>query len=237
MICDTPNCLFVHIPKTAGQSVEQVFLDLNHLSWAESERSQLLLRPNNDPTKGPPRLAHLLAREYLSYGYVGSEEFSQKYKFSFVRNPWDRLVSEYLYAHRSLYDFREFLLHRFPVPEADNYDSCADGYRHVVEQYDFLYDQQGNCLVDFVGRFENLQSDFNKISQALSLEPIPLKKQNTFEQNVTNFAIQQGQVKPGQSVKINKPHYSAFYDEETQAFVAARYARDIAHFGYCFEQR
>ena len=48
------RCVFVHIPKCAGQSIETVFLEDLGLDW--SNRSILLLRPNECPDIGPPRL-------------------------------------------------------------------------------------------------------------------------------------------------------------------------------------
>ena len=95
MLCHKHKCIFVHIPKTAGQSIEKVFLE--SLQFDESRRPELLLRPNNDPNKGPPRLAHLKAQDYFEYEYITKETFYKYFKFSFVRNPWDRAVSHYLY--------------------------------------------------------------------------------------------------------------------------------------------
>ena len=66
MITHQFKCVFVHIPKTAGQSVEHFFLNLHQLTWQEKER--LLLVKNTDPNKGPERLAHMTAAEYVQCG-------------------------------------------------------------------------------------------------------------------------------------------------------------------------
>ena len=66
MISHRHRCVFVHIPKVAGQSIEHVFLGWNGLNW--KGRAPLLLRPNEDPRKGPPRLAHLRAQDYVPDG-------------------------------------------------------------------------------------------------------------------------------------------------------------------------
>lgn len=68
MICHPYRCVFVHVPKTAGMSIEHVFLGLQGLTW--EKRSALLLRHNDDPAKGPPRLSHLKASEYVSREFV-----------------------------------------------------------------------------------------------------------------------------------------------------------------------
>jgi Sulfotransferase family len=149
MVCRQYRCIFVHIPKVAGQSVEDFFLRLVGLTW--KARSPLLLRFNGDLNQGPRRLAHLTASEYISCGHVAEQEFNSFFKFSFVRNPWDRLVSEYEFRRRRIdCEFKAFLFEHFPQP------SPSDVYRHILPQTQFLLDEGGRQLVDFVGRFEQV---------------------------------------------------------------------------------
>ena len=53
MLSHQDKCLFVHIPKAAGQSVESIFVQRSGLTW--QTRDALLLRPNKEPEQGPPR--------------------------------------------------------------------------------------------------------------------------------------------------------------------------------------
>jgi len=96
MLSRAYRTIFVHIPKTGGQSIETIFLKAHGLTW--EARAQLLLRPNSDPAKGPRRLAHLYASEYVSCGHVTAEDFESFFSFAVVRNPWARAVSSYKYA-------------------------------------------------------------------------------------------------------------------------------------------
>jgi len=225
MICREYSCLFVHVPKAAGRSIEQFYLEQLGLN-RKSTGKRLLLGNNRDPRRGTEKLSHLSAEEYVKCGYLEADEFERLFKFTFVRNPWERIVSEYRYRNYFLHrSFRDFLLHRVPAPGWD------DKYRHVMPQYDMLHDQEGRLLVDFVGRFENLQQDFATVCQRLGLANALLphcnssdKKSRNLKRGVRNWLYSNGE--------NHKQHYSEFYDEETVAIVGDMYQKDIATFGY-----
>ena len=224
MISETDNCLFVHIPKVAGQSVEAVFLARAGLDWGQRER--FLLKPNTDPALGPPRLAHLTASEYIELGYLSETEFASMFSFAFVRNPWDRLVSEYLYR-KYPYSFETFLLKHFPKAEDDDYTLGRDLYRHVIPQAKFLYNNEGELLVDFIGKFESLEEDFATVSEKITGERLTLPHKN--KSGVSGLKKILGRSKQ------KKVHYSQYYTSKTQALVAELYRDDIRLFNYKFE--
>ena len=227
MICRDYNCLFVHIPKTGGQSIEQFFMNLLHLDW-DKDRTTLHLQRNDDTTQGTEKLAHLSAAEYVDYGYVSRQEFSEFFKFSFVRNPWSRILSEYRYRNYFHHlSFRDFVLNKMPKPGWD------DKYRHVMPQYDMLYDQQGNLMVDFVGRFETLQQDFDRVCEHLEITDSLLphrnrsdKKSRDLKRKIRNYLFMNGE--------NQRRGVAEFYDDETRAAVAEYYRRDITTFGFEF---
>lgn len=234
VICHPYRCVFVHVPKTAGMSIEHVFLGLQGLTW--EKRSALLLRHNDDPAKGPPRLSHLKASEYVSLGYLTPQQFDTYFKFSFVRNPWDRIVSEYKYRRYPVrMDFKSYLFRHLPA------SGFSDRYTHIVPQYDFLFDKQGNLLVDFVGRYESLQADFDKVCARLGIPGTPLPHANRSGEERPLIRTLNDVKKLLRRWLWNLerrhsfPHYTQYYDEESREFVARFYREDIHAFGYSFE--
>jgi len=227
MYCKEYNCLFVHIPKTAGKSIESFFLSLLGLNW--DQRSSLLLKYNNDPAKGPERLAHLTAQEYIELQYLTRPQFESAFSFSFVRNPWDRIVSEYRYRRGYLRcGFKDYLMHELPEP------GMSDSSRHILAQKEFIFDGEGNQLVDFIGRFEDLQSDFEEVCRRAGIEPdfLPRAKEASGARLTLSERLRQ-------LLRLYKEprhrHYSGYYDAESREWVATMYAKDIQAFAYKFQ--
>lgn len=171
MISHQHKCIFVHVPKTAGQSIEHAFIEFNGLTW--ETREALLLRPRTKPEEGPRRLAHLIAREYVTCGHMTQEQYDAYFTFSFVRNPWSRFVSLYrALGYNMRFQFKLFVLHEFNRTE-------TDGYSWLVRpQSDFIIDENGNPLVDFIGRFENLQNDFSHVCGQIGIPVTDLSHTN-----------------------------------------------------------
>jgi len=235
MLCS--GAIFVHVPKTAGQSINKALRELSGLDWEEKQslerRRELLLKENKNLDPGPPKLTHLKASEYVTCGFVSSEQFDSCFKFSFVRNPWDRLVSEYRFRnHYWRFDFKSFLFDHFPN------EPGTDAYVHILPQYDFLFDTTGQCLVDFIGRFENLQADFNSVCQKLSIERITLPHKNNSAKKRPRIRDVHKFVRWCRGLKSQRDntfgHYTQYYDDESKEFVRYKYRQDIEMFRYGF---
>jgi hypothetical protein len=230
MVSHQNKCIFIHIPKAAGTSLARVFQDS-----IKNQKSPVMLPFKAEDNKFDPPPPHLRASDYIKYGHVTKKEFRSYFKFSMVRNPWDRIVSEYKYRrHPIYYDFKTFLFSRLPKP------SWSDAYCHVIPQYDFLYDSKGNCLVDFIGKVENIQEDFNKICNTLGMQNMLLphankslslfRRDNNLKQVLKTiigfFSLNQ--------TRNTFSHYTEYYDEESKQFVSKLYKKDIETFSYDF---
>lgn len=170
MVSHHHKCIFIHIPKNAGQSIENVFLDLIGLSW--EMRDPLLLRHNTNPMLGPKRLAHLKSHEYVEYKYVSPQQYKEYITFAVIRNPWERAVSFYKYlGYDKICNFEDFIVKHLSK------DLWHREYWFLCPQSEFIY-YNGKLNVDYVLRFENLEEDFKMICKKLNLQNIPLPRVN-----------------------------------------------------------
>ena len=161
MISSKHHTIFVHIPKVAGQSIETIFLKDLGLDW--NSREELLLRKKRNGEMGPHRLAHLTASEYVSLGYIDQETFDDYFSFSFVRNPYNRLISVYNYLGYS----RIISFEAFVNKVVKGKLQASDFF--YVSQYDYLYEGE-KLLVDYVGKLENLKEDMQFVLNKSGLE-------------------------------------------------------------------
>ncbi|WP_136809641.1 sulfotransferase family 2 domain-containing protein [Desulfosediminicola flagellatus] len=233
MICHHYKCVFIHIPKNAGQSIEHVFLKSLGLTW--ETRASLLLRENGHPALGPPRLAHLKAQDYVGCNYLSQELFDTYYRFTFVRNPWSRVVSLYKYlGYSRRLSFKDFLKDTFL------HGILPNMYWFVCPQSELIYSEDGELLVDYIGRFETLQSDFDQICMHIGFPQTPLPHINISREkrDTQNFLQRGGTAIMNRLRKADSfPSYASYcdyYDQETFDIVADIYQKDIDNFKYSF---
>ncbi len=231
MISHKNKCIYIHIPKVAGTSIIEILKD-PETEGTENKKPFCDYELIFDPP--PP---HFRVRDYLTYGRISEMQFKSYFKFSFVRNPWARLVSEYVYRnHAWKYPFKDYIFKHFPDP------TWSDEYCHVIPQYYFLYDDKGNRLVDFVGKFENLQKDFNEVCRLLDIPARHLSHSNPSKsffklRSDAGFCdrLKRLRGRLSWSQKQNTfDHYSKYYDAETKEYVAELYKKDIEAFSYEF---
>jgi len=189
---DEHQCIFIHIPKAAGTSVALTLFE-----------------------KGSRHVP------WFEYHQANPRKFRKYFKFAFVRNPWDRLVSSYCFLREgglsdadatwaaenliAYSDFGQFV--RGWVTEANVWT-----WRHFIPQHHFICDNRGKVMVDFVGRFESIENDFSYIAAHMDC-PRQLAKANVGDRR----------------------HYTSYYDDETRDIVRRVYAKDIELFAYSFQ--
>ncbi len=145
------NLLFIHIPKTAGQSIAKHFMQIEGIPW--EHRRDYLMFPNGDPRHGPPQVAHFTLEEYYMTDLIPNDVIDRAIKFTVIRNPWARLWSEYNYHWAHICSWDRFFDY-FPDMIFDDHKTGRDALRHIKPQNEFL--AEGIEIL----RFERLTEDF-----------------------------------------------------------------------------
>ena len=190
----TNRCVFVHIAKAAGQSVSMALF-------------------------GDKEPGHWSIRDFE---WEDSKLLNEYFKFTIVRNPWDRLVSAYFYLKNTTeYEndqiFASEYLTRFSTFEEFVHDGLDNesvfSWVHFRTQKSFLINQQGHIDLDFIGRFENLEVDFRKIAHKLG-------KPDTLAIGKANYS--------------KREDYKNYYNQTMVDAVYDKYKEDIEYFEYEF---
>ena len=186
--------IFIHIPKTAGISlVRSIFGDVT----LEGHRSVSF------------------------YKQVFKNKYSDFFTFTIVRNPWDRLYSAYKFLQKggiNIHDKNAFETHLSTYKDFEDFvlnglnEKIIWEIMHFIPQHEFVCDKNGQIIVDYVGRFENLNKLVDKINDILKSE-FKLEHYN----------------------KTNKKDYKDIYTTEMIMKVHQIYQKDIDIFEYNFK--
>ncbi len=182
MISHKHKFIFVHINKTGGTSIRKAL-------FPDSPRENI----------------HRVIRYYKK---LYPKQFDEYFKFTFVRNPWDKVVSQYEFrkppdrfplGHTTGMSFEQFV--KSPVG------------RPLQNQLDWIT-IKGKVMIDWIGYFETLQRDFDAVCKQLHIDQRTLPVYN----------------------KTEHKHYSTYYNSKTRKRVAEIFSKDIEYFGYQFEE-
>ena len=219
MISHTYHCIFIHIPKTAGSSIEKKIG--KDITTGRNRQDHRAIRHIEPLSLGEYRI--LVQRgdwdtlyRRLKYALQGKprpsrSQYQTYFKFTFVRNPWARVYSWYKNVLKDPLHQRELgVPPDCPFPDfVENYLDCWA----LHAQLDWLHDHKGRVPLDFIGRYENLKDDFERVAHQIGLDDATLPH----------------------LVRSGGGHYLDAYDEHSRSLVAQRYAEEIAYFGYTFE--
>ena len=191
--------IFVHIPKTAGTAMCEAL-----------------------------GLSETIHETAIDYRRMLGGRYDELYRFAFVRNPWDRFLSLYMYSR-----MEESHYHSATAPHSKKYGKHPDyeALKHasiqdaaallIAGQLSFLWlpqhrwvcDENGKVIVDFVGRVEAVEHDWPVVAARVGA------RTNMPRRNVAN---------------VEKVSYQQVLDLKTKALLDEYYKKDIELFGYQF---
>jgi len=186
------KCIYIHIPKVAGTSIANTIFELpiypGHYKW------------------------------WFYSTYFGKKQFNSMYKFTVVRNPFDRLVSAFEYLSKGGNSPRDKIFQEKFIPEGMSFQLFVEKLHankemqqwiHLQPQYHFIFDEYEEKMVDDIIKFENFRDGIQVILNRLNI---------TKEMN--------------HAKKSNRKAYSKYYDDKTIFLVAELYNKDFELLGY-----
>ncbi len=191
MINHKVQCVFVQVPKTASTSIRSIV--------------------------GIPQKPHLniiqLEEQFDSESVNLDRTFSSYFKFGFVRNPWDRVVSLYR-RKEGVQKSQAMSFEQFVRWIENSSDTCIHPSKHKY-QLDWFKDSDGEIAANYIGKFESLNKDWAYISSVLGVTNIlPHKNSNS----------------------SCRKHYSEFYTPETRDIIGEKFIVDVNYFKYSFSE-
>jgi hypothetical protein len=199
--------VFISIPKTGSTSVRNSLSQYGDVFSSSDPNSRLYL--------------HLKAKDLKKYFINNKWNWDEYYKFAFVRNPWDSILSQYCYKlnfiNREKLDMpynKKFMIHcKLLKTKCKNFHEAVQLNLLTFEnQVNWAIDDEGKNLINFIGRFENINQDFKTICQQIGLPETELKHQN----------------------KTAHLNYCEYYDEKSIEIVRKKFKEDIEIFNYEF---
>jgi len=207
MISHKWKFIFVHMYKTGGTSIREALKPFCS-NWRMRLGGKIAM------TLGHPSFSNKIYQHHVSASElvqkIGEARFRSYFSFAFVRNPWDWQVSLYTYMLKEKSHYQHELAKSFSGFDEYIEWRCAE---EVRLQRDYLFSKDGRQLVDFVGRFENLEEDFGKICARIGISAV-LPKLNVTEHHP----------------------YQEFYTPRTENLVRRAFEADIKLFDYEFDR-
>lgn len=220
IISQTHRCIFVHVPKTAGTTITSLFeptLHWNDLVLGGTEFGEAI-QPAYRERFGLSK--HMRARDIRRV--VGQTTWDGFFSFAFVRHPYDRLVSLYAWLHGAVEraapgaavwtwpHTQAFLrTRRFSafIRDPEFLDSLAGR-----PQAEWVCDDAGRTIVDFVGRYEDLTAGIHVVAErtGLPVASVPVLNPSRRERRADDLPE----------------------SESDYAFLHATYRRDFELFSY-----
>lgn len=191
---DDKKAIFVHIPKCAGISVNKALFGNLAGGHTTLEHYLNIYEPKN----------------ILSY-----------FKFTIVRNPWDRVVSAYHFLQQGGMNQPDKTFYQQELAKFSNFEDFVKNwlrypenlkkYHHFQTQSHYILDKHNKVPLDFIGYLENIDKDFAHICKKMNIKAT-LPNSNQSKRN----------------------NYQDYYSNETRDIVAEVYKQDIELLGYDF---
>lgn len=190
-ICHKKKIIFIHPSKCAGKSIEHVLFGFRKMQ----------------------KSIHRTINDY------DDEKLKSYFKFSIVRNPYDRFVSLYFDSKNRVEkdkwenkNFKDFVQYHYNFYKKNNKKFIRESMSNVFN----IVSIDNKVAVDKILKFENLEEDYYNMLKELKIDGKKFKL-------------------PHINKSKNSKHYNTYYDTETKKIIAEMYEKDIKYFRYNYE--
>lgn len=206
IISHTHKLLFVAIPKTATHAIR--FALRPHLAEDDLEQVGLFVKKKM-PFQEISELGHGHIKCTEIASVLGPEIWNSYYKFAIVRNPFDRFISYCAFMNVNNPKFEDN-----PTPYLYNALLNKQTHKHILftPQSDFVCNESGELMIDFAGKYEELQKSYDMVCEQTGIESTSLDTINTSKHKA----------------------YKEYYNEELIELVTKHYYKDFINFNYSF---
>jgi hypothetical protein len=147
VFCHIKKIIFIHIPKTGGTSVEDC------LSLRKKKNGYGLVINKY--------LRKIAMQHYTIQEYNTFFKNTNYYKFSIVRNPYERFISEYYWIPIKNIGYKggqyidDFIKYVENIVKNKHYNLTIF-HNHFIPQYNYICDIDNNIIIDKLFRYENM---------------------------------------------------------------------------------
>jgi hypothetical protein len=196
--------IFIAIPKTATHAIRFALRKyLGPDDWEQVE----LYHQSRLPYSEFENVKHGHITSLEAKHAIGEEIWNTYFKFTFVRNPFDRFVSYSFFRYTSSEIFAN---NKLGIMKLHFKNPMLSNDILFKPQWSFVSNEFDENLVDFIGRFENLQTDFDEVCKRIGLPQIKLESHNP----------------------TNHKNYKQYLDKELIDLISNYYKDDLEQFDY-----
>jgi len=204
MISDNKKFIFIHIPKNGGTSIQEMLLDYLNCSYEYNNDIGLIKFKDEYGTKKHSSLLKITKA-------IGRKNIRKYYKFTVVRNPYDRFISMYFWALKYKYRINQSIQEVLMRNDKINYN-----YAKEIISMDFARPQTrwlkvcNKIKIDYIIRLENIQDGWNYVCNKINIPNSVVPKLNSNKHG----------------------YYGKYYYNELKELIDNFYSEDFTNFYY-----
>ena len=187
------KCIYIHIPKNGGTYISSIlskYYGFKNYYLQRLDHKNFCLGKDESVDKHENKI-HGTLIYYKTSKYINNimnmneKKWNTYFIFTFIRNPYDRIVSGWNYINKYNIPFNNYL--------DINYNSSSYNYWHVfMPQTRHIIDINGKININYIGKIENLENDLKIILYKIGIKYIIHKsflKNNKSHNNYKTYYI------------------------------------------------